>query len=76
MGKFSKGDKVLQNGTTIPVMTVMGVTTKPGSINTNNIREIMQPVEPITYTCEWGDFGSTGEFEEFNLTLIEKNRNV
>lgn len=63
MNKFKKGDKVLERGTTTPILTINGRTVKADF-----------PSYTITdrWTCEWTDLTGTHtkEIKEDELELI------
>ncbi len=63
MDKFNKGEKVLEKETTVPILTIIGRTVKPGF-----------PSYIITdrWTCEWSDENGTHtkEIKEDELELV------
>ena len=64
MDKFKKGDKVLERGTTVPILTIIGRTVKANF-----------PSYTITdrWTCAWADVTGTHnkEVKEDELELIQ-----
>lgn len=63
MAEFNKGDKVIEKGTTAPIMTIEGNTVKPDFPNYRTLDD--------TYTCSW--LSTKGkerkEFHEADLEL-------